>query len=88
MSLSVVGPPLGSGQAADANDEEILYMGALMDDIQDTWDRKFEEAGRQYQFTTLVAFEGSVATGCGNATSAVGPRSPRSTTIARHAATV
>lgn len=68
-----VSPPLGSGQAANANDEEILFMGALMDDIQDTWDRKFEEAGRQYEFTTLVAFEGSVATGCGNATSAVGP---------------
>lgn len=68
-----VSPPLGSGQAANANDEEILYMGALMNDIQDTWDRKFEEAGRQYEFTTLVAFEGSVATGCGNATSAVGP---------------
>jgi len=68
-----VGPPLGSGQAANANDEEILFMGALMNDIQDTWDRKFEEAGRQYEYTTLVAFEGSVATGCGNATSAVGP---------------
>jgi predicted metalloprotease len=68
-----VGPPLGSGQATDPNDEEILYMGALMNDIQDTWDRKFEEAGRQYEYTTLVAFEGSVSTGCGNATSAVGP---------------
>lgn len=68
-----VGPPLGSGQAANADDPAILFMGALMDDIQDTWDRKFNEAGRQYEFTTLVAFEGSVATGCGNATSAVGP---------------
>jgi len=68
-----VAPPLGSGQATNANDDEILYMGALMNDIQDTWDRKFEEAGRQYEFTTLVAFEGSVSTGCGNATSAVGP---------------
>lgn len=68
-----VSPPLGSGQAADANDEEILYMGALMNDIQETWVRKFDEAGRQYEYSKLVAFEGSVATGCGNATSAVGP---------------
>jgi predicted metalloprotease len=68
-----VAPPLGSGQAADANDEEVLYIGALMADIQDTWDIKFQEAGREYEYTKIVPFEGSVATGCGNATSAVGP---------------
>lgn len=67
-----VAPPLSNGGPA-ADDEEIIYIGALMADIQDTWDRKFAAAGRQFEYTTIVPFTGSVSTGCGNATSAVGP---------------
>lgn len=67
-----VGPPLSAGTST-SDDEEVLFIGALMGDIQDTWDRKFEQAGRQFQYTTIVPFSGSVSTGCGNATSAVGP---------------
>jgi predicted metalloprotease len=44
-----------------------------MDDIQVVWDQYFDDAGRQYAFTSLVIFDDMVTTGCGNATSAVGP---------------
>ncbi len=67
-----VEPPLSSGTAG-ADEAQIIYIGALMGDIQDTWDRKFAAAGRQFEYTTIVPFTGSVSTGCGNATSAVGP---------------
>ncbi len=49
------------------------FMQFLMFDIQDTWDLYFDEAGQNYQPTTLVIFEDAVSTGCGRATSAVGP---------------
>lgn len=49
-------------------------MSAAMDDIQGVWDALFENAGRQYEFTTLNLFSGSVNTsGCGRANSQVGP---------------
>ncbi|MEZ5228936.1 MAG: neutral zinc metallopeptidase [Acidimicrobiales bacterium] len=48
------------------------FMGFLMYDIQETWMEYFADNGLQYQETTMVIFTGSVSTGCGNATSAVG----------------
>lgn len=44
-----------------------------MEDIQVVWDGYFTDAGLDYQFTSMVLFEDAVSTGCGNATSAVGP---------------
>jgi predicted metalloprotease len=44
-----------------------------MADIQDTWSEYFDRAGQNYTTTSLVLFTDSVRTGCGNATSAVGP---------------
>jgi predicted metalloprotease len=65
-----------SGDAAgliDCDVEIEACMSALMFDIQDTWDAIFDEAGAAYQTTSLVLFDGAVNTGCGRATSAVGP---------------
>ena len=59
--------------ALDPDAEMVTYLGALMDDNQDVWSVYFDQAGLQYQFTTIVVFDGSVDTGCGQATSAVGP---------------
>lgn len=64
----------GGGSATiDPDADTIEYMEFLMVDIQDTWDGYFDEAGLTYQPTFLNVFSGSVQTGCGNATSAVGP---------------
>ncbi len=57
----------------DPDAELVTYLGALMDDNQDVWSVYFDQAGLQYQFTTIVVFDGQVSTGCGPATSAVGP---------------
>ena len=57
----------------DPDADTVEFMEFLMFDIQDTWDRYFEEAGQVYEPTTLVIFEDVVNTGCGQATSAVGP---------------
>lgn len=68
--------PADAGDASLSSDpdaETVEYLGALMDDTQDVWSEIFDGAGLQYQFTTIVVFEGSVNTGCGQASSAVGP---------------
>ncbi len=57
----------------DPDADTVEFMGALMADIQDIWDAEFAAAGLQYEYTQMVLFTGSVNTGCGNATSAVGP---------------
>ncbi|MGH1503554.1 MAG: KPN_02809 family neutral zinc metallopeptidase [Acidimicrobiales bacterium] len=63
----------GSSGVVDPDADTIEYLGALMDDTQDVWSEIFDRAGLNYEFTTIVVFDGRVDTGCGPATSAVGP---------------
>jgi len=64
----------GSGTTiVDPDADTVDLMSALMFDIQETWDIYFDEAGLNYEYTTLTIFSDSVDTGCGRATSAVGP---------------
>ncbi len=71
-SAGSVGAGTGS-QIVDPESDSTDYMKFLMIDIQETWDEYFERAGINYQPTSLVIFDDVVATGCGQATSAVGP---------------
>ena len=45
----------------------------MIGDVQDAWTGIFSGAGRDYERTTLVLFNGGVNTGCGAASSATGP---------------
>lgn len=63
----------GPAAVVDPDADTVDYMQALMFDIQETWDEYFDRAGIVYQPTTLQIFSGSVDTGCGRASSAVGP---------------
>lgn len=73
--------PLDAGGTVNASGTEIVdpdaetvdFMRFLMFDIQDTWAQYFDQAGITYQETSLVIFEDVVNSGCGQATSAVGP---------------
>ncbi len=73
--------PLDAGGTVDSSGSDVVdpdadtieYMEFLMFDIQDTWAEYFDQAGTVYQETTLVIFEDVVDSGCGQATSAVGP---------------
>ena len=55
-------------QSADAG-----FVTFLTEDTQAMWASEFQQAGRQYQYARLNMFTGQVNTGCGAATSAVGP---------------
>jgi uncharacterized protein len=41
--------------------------------VQDTWEEIFQRSGRPYERAKLVLYRGGVSTGCGSASSAVGP---------------
>jgi uncharacterized protein len=59
--------------ANEAQSEEADFVEFLTEDTQAVWAAEFQRAGRQYQYARLNMFTGQVNTGCGPATSAVGP---------------
>ena len=54
-------------------DELALFMGAVLDDAQNMWTDVFTQSGRTYQRAQLVLFTGFTESGCGGASSQVGP---------------
>jgi uncharacterized protein len=61
------------GENVDPTDPRGQFVDAVMDDVQTTWDDIFQRAGEQYRDTSVVLFDGGENTGCGQATSDVGP---------------
>jgi uncharacterized protein len=57
----------------DANQREDCRIVAIVNSVQKFWDEVFTRSGQQYQFTDTVFFTDQIGTGCGNATSQVGP---------------
>jgi predicted metalloprotease len=63
-----------SNEVADeAQSDDVAFVKFLTEDTQALWAAEFQQAGRQYQYARLNMFTGQVNTGCGPATSAVGP---------------
>jgi uncharacterized protein len=57
----------------DANQREDCRIVAVVNSVQKFWDGVFTASGEKYQYVDTVFFTDQVGTGCGNATSAVGP---------------
>lgn len=76
--LNMVQPGAQTTQEAplstNANeDPQAHFVGVVLADTEDVWDKLFAEAGSTYQQPTLVLFSGSVQSACGGASSASGP---------------
>jgi predicted metalloprotease len=57
-----------------AQEEELkTFALQILASTEDVWADQFRKAGRTYRAPKLVIYTGSVQSGCGNATSAVGP---------------
>lgn len=57
-----------------AHEEEMAkFAGQILAGTEDVWSEKFREMGRNYVPPKMVLFTGSVQSGCGGATSSVGP---------------
>ncbi len=61
---------LGAPEPETAQDQFVAF---LTEDIQAVWADEFTQQGRTYQYAEVVSFHDQVSTGCGAATSAVGP---------------
>jgi uncharacterized protein len=59
--------------ANEAQSEDAQFVTFLTEDTQAMWASEFQQAGQPYQYARLTMFRGQVNTGCGAATSAVGP---------------
>jgi uncharacterized protein len=57
----------------DANEREDCRIVAVVNSVQKFWDGVFQRSGRQYQYVDTVFFTDQVNTGCGVASSQVGP---------------
>jgi predicted metalloprotease len=58
---------------ADANNREDCRIVAVVNSVQKFWNGVFTARNRKYQYVDTVFFTDAIQTGCGNATSAVGP---------------
>jgi predicted metalloprotease len=58
---------------AAANEREDCFIVGVVNSVQKYWDQYFTRQGKQYTPARTVFFSGSTDTGCGGATSDVGP---------------
>ena len=72
LPAAPAGPASGGGQPP-ASDDEAQFVQFVVADVQDTWKRIFAASGQTYEPTTLRLFTSGIQTGCGAASSAVGP---------------
>jgi uncharacterized protein len=66
--------PGGEIPASQDPDRDLRNFSAyVFNNVQDSWQRTFQEEGHKYERAQLVLYRGRVASGCGSASSAVGP---------------
>ena len=58
---------------APANDPQAQFVGVVLKDTENTWQKVFSSSGKTYQEPTLVLFDGAVQSACGRASASVGP---------------
>lgn len=56
-----------------ADDEAAAFVKVVLADNEDVWHKIFQEQGMQYQEPKLVLFRDAVQSGCGDASSSMGP---------------
>lgn len=65
-----VGAPAGANRI---DDEAEAFVAVVLADTEEVWGEIFRQSRARYPAPTLVLFTGSVASACGQASSAVGP---------------
>jgi predicted metalloprotease len=67
-------PGIPSGRTGpDPDGDLVAFVSFVLDDVQTTWQKLFAQSGKTYRDAELVLFTDAVDTGCGSATSEVGP---------------
>lgn len=80
--MSVLGQFLGSDTTeqfsadyvpSEKENEYAAFASRILAGTEDVWTEEFQKMGRQYRPPKMVLYTGSTTSGCGNATSSVGP---------------
>ena len=68
-------PPQTGEQPAEfqGEDDYEVFASTVLGSTDDTWGEVFDQSGLDYEEPTLVLFRDATSSGCGGATSAVGP---------------
>ncbi|MDH3729519.1 MAG: neutral zinc metallopeptidase [Acidimicrobiia bacterium] len=76
-------PPAQEPQTGPDPNEDLRSIAEFtLDQAQGTWTDLFSQAGQEYPRASMTLFSGSTASGCGSATSQIGPHyCPRDQTI-------
>ncbi len=61
------------GVSGKAPDEQVQFVGFVLDDVQRVWGEEFQKRNQRYEKAQLVLFTDSTSTSCGHGTAAVGP---------------
>lgn len=59
--------------SSPAEDRSVRFVGFVLDDVQGTWERLFQQRGRTYQRSRLVVFRDATRSGCGVGDAETGP---------------
>jgi predicted metalloprotease len=70
---SVPGQPVAIPRSQDPERDLKDFSTYVFTDVQKTWQQTFKRAGQPYEHARLVLYRDGVQTGCGSASSAVGP---------------
>ncbi|MGE6741690.1 KPN_02809 family neutral zinc metallopeptidase [Allorhizobium pseudoryzae] len=62
-----------SAPRSAADEEMRAFVGTVLAETEDTWNRIFQQSGERYQEPTLVLFSGQTQSQCGFASAATGP---------------
>ncbi|HEX6612228.1 MAG TPA: neutral zinc metallopeptidase, partial [Hyphomicrobiaceae bacterium] len=64
---------IGRGSQTANRDEMSTFVGRVLADTEDVWNRVFQSFGKRYQEPKLVLFSGAFPTACGTGQAAMGP---------------
>ena len=67
------GPPPGTSTPTAEDQRLVDFLSFVLDDVQGSWERSFDASGKNYERARLVLFDHSTGSGCGGATSNIGP---------------
>jgi predicted metalloprotease len=62
-----------SAEQKAAEDKQAAFVKVVLADTEDVWSKLFSDMGRTYTDPTLVLFNGTTTSACGNASAATGP---------------
>lgn len=72
-SPEIPGLPGGGRQVSAQDDEMKQFVGRVLKDTEDVWNRVFQQFGKRYEEPKLVLFSGAFPTACGTGQAAMGP---------------